>query len=304
MIRRTKRGFGRETCLSLLTSVGILSVITAPVAGQMTAGSASALQRPRDHPIDLLKYELRAVYENNFGQPQRIAREEDFIERLPNGGWRRTGRPPPDAEWIAEGWGGCTIRDGTLRVAPSGFDEAGQPKPVDASRRSHMVVWNSHVFPADFLLEFDVNHCSSTNGLTIVFFSATGRSGEDMFDLSLPPRRGDYKAYHSGALANYSDAYWSRNTEEESASNRLRKNPGFKQLASGESLTTGSSDATRHIRLLKVGGHIEAEVDGRVVLRYDDTASPLGAGRIGLRSMAGVTQVAYSRFRVWEVKRK
>ena len=255
-------------------------------------------------PLDLSQYKLDLVYESDFSRPQKIAREEDFIERSPSGEWRRTGRPPADAEWIAEGWGGCMIRDGKLWVTPSEFDVAGQPKPVEPARRSHMVVWNRRVFPADFLLEFDANHCGSTNGLMIVFFCATGKNGEDMFDLALPPRRGEYKAYHSGVLANYSDAYWSRNNEMEAASNRLRKNPGFIPLAFGESQTTGRTDVTDRVRILKVKGHIEVEVNRKVVLIWDDTVNPLDAGRIGLRSMEGITSVAYDKFKVWEIGRQ
>ena len=167
-----------------------------------------------------------------------------------------------------------------------------------------MVVWNRRVFPGDFLLEFEANPCGSTNGLVIVFFCARGKTGEDMFELAMPPRRGEYMAYHSGALANYSDAYWSRNNETEAVSNRLRKNPGFIQVAFGESRTTGRLDAAHRIRILKDNGHIEIEVDRKVVLVWDDSANPLGAGRIGLRSMEGVTSVAYDKFKVWEIERQ
>ena len=114
----------------------------------------------------------------------------------------------------------------------------------------------------------------------------------------------DYPAYHSGALANYTDSYWSRNTETESVSNRLRKNPGFKEVAAGQSLTTGPTGVTHHLRILKCGAHIEVEVNGRVALQWDDPDPPLGAGRIGLRSMEGVTMVAYDHFKVWRVERK
>lgn len=270
----------------------------------LAAETPVAVQPPRDHPLDLAKYKLRLFYENNFRKPDKIAREEDFIERSPDDAWHRKGRPAPDAEWIAEGQGGCEIRDGKLRVAPSLFDAAGRPMPVESGRRSHMVVWNRRVFPADFLLEFNMNPGGSTNGLAIVLFCATGRNGEDIFDVSLPPRRADYPAYHSGALANYTDSYWSRNTETESVSNRLRKNPGFKEVAAGQSLTTGPTGVTHHLRILKCGAHIEVEVNGRVALQWDDPDPPLGAGRIGLRSMEGVTMVAYDHFKVWRVERK
>jgi hypothetical protein len=269
-----------------------------------TASGQNALRPASDHPIDLSGYELRLLYQNSFSRPQKIAREEDFIERSGSGDWRRKGQPPPDAEWIAEGWGGCTVRDGKLWVAPSEFNGNGRPNPVEPSRRSHMVVWNRRIFPGNFLLSLEMSPCGSSKGLTIVLFCATGKNGEDLFDPSLPPRRADYNTYHSGAIANYTESYWSRNTEAESVSNRLRKNPGFKQVAEGPSLTTGPTNVTHRLRILKVGAHIEVEVNGKVTFRWDDPEKPSGAGRIGLRSMEGVTVVSYDNFKVWQVAPK
>ncbi len=269
------------------------------VARTVTAQTATGT----DAQLDLSKYELRPFYENDFSRPQKIAREEDLIEKVGEV-WRRKASPAPDAEWIAEGWGGAVVRGGRLLVAPSPFDEAGKPRPVEPDQRSHMVIWNRRIFPADFLLELEMSPCGSTNGLTIVFFCGAGRNGEDIFDLSLPPRRADYQAYHSGAVANYTDSYWSRNTETESLSNRLRKNPGFKQVAEGPSLTTGRTDVTHRLRILKSGPRIEIEVNGKIVIKWDDTERPHGAGRIGLRSMEGVTMVAYDNFKVWQVTAK
>jgi len=249
--------------------------------------------------LDLSRYTLRAVYQNDFTKRQKIAREEELIERMPDGAWHRKAKPPRDAEWIAEGWGGVEIGRGKLRVAPSPFDSAG--RPMRAAQRSHMVVWNRGLFPADFLLEFDMSPEGSANGLTIVFLCATGKHGEDIFDLSLPPRRADYQAYHSGAIANYSDSYWSRNTDAESATNRLRKNPGFALVSEGPSLTTGSTSVMHHVRILKSGAHLEIEINGHVTIKWDDPAKPLGAGHIGLRSMDGVTVVSYANFKVWRL---
>jgi len=82
----------------LLAAIGMIPMGAAAVA------PATDLQPHRDYPLDLSQYELRPVYENGFREAQKIAREEDFVERLPSGEWRRTARPPADAEWIAEGW--------------------------------------------------------------------------------------------------------------------------------------------------------------------------------------------------------
>src|SRR5262245_24824663 len=268
-------------------------IVAARIATTQTEAGKAA-------PLDLSGYDLRPFYENDFSRPQKIAREEDLIEQA-GSVWRRKARPAPEAEWIAEGWGGAEVRDGRLLVSPSPFDEAGRPQ---LGRRSHMVVWNRRVFPADFLLELEMSPCGSTNGLTIVLFCAAGRNGEDIFDLSLPPRRAEYQAYHSGAVANYTDSYWSRNNEVESLSNRLRKNPGFRQVAEGPSSTTGPTDVTHRLRILKSGSRIEVEVNGKVLIKWDDAERPLEAGRIGLRSMEGVTMVAYDNFKVWQITPK
>jgi hypothetical protein len=281
----------------------MLSLVVQGCAAQSgSAGPADA--GGTAGPLDLSPYKLKLIYANDFSREQPIAREEDFIARAPDGSWRRAGRPDPNAHWIVEGWGGAEIRDGKLRVAPSAFDPAGRPMPVESGQRSHMVVWNRKVFPADFLLEFEFSPCGSTNGLALVLFCANGKDGGDIFDPALAPRRANYATYHSGEIANYSDSFWSRNTQAESVSNRLRKNPGFRQVAEGPSLTTGPTDATHHVRILKIGPHIEVEINGHVVLGWDDPDTPLGPGRIGFRSMEGVSMVTYERIKAWQVERK
>jgi Domain of unknown function (DUF1961) len=285
--------------------IRLCSLIALTVVATASASAPAVKPGQSDAiPLDLSKYNLRPIYSNNFSSPQKISREEDFIKKSTAGGWRRIGGPDPEAEWIAEGWGGTEVRDGKLRVAPFPFDNQGHLKSSDTANRSHMVVWNRRIFPSNFLLEYEMDPGVSTSGLTIVLFSATGKNGEDIFDLSLPPRRADYQTYHSGEIANYSDSYWSRNTEIESKTNRLRKNPGFKLVAEAPSLTAASSVAPYRMRILKSGAHIEVEINGHVVIKWDDADKPLGAGRIGLRSMEGVTTVTYDNFKVWELAPK
>ena len=227
-------------------------------------------------PLELSKYNLSPVYSNDFTKPQDIVFEEKLVRTLVNLKKVRMSVPGQRAAWIAEGRGGVEIRDGKLRVSPLPFDASGNQ--IKGEQRSHMVVWSSQIFPSDFLAEFEMNPSGSTSGLTIVFFSATGRNGEDLFDTSLPVREADYKNYHSGAIANYSDAYWSRNTDDEASTNRLRKNPGFTLVAQGRSLTIGRADTTHRVRILKFGGHIEIEIDRHVVLKWDDTGTPAWRG--------------------------
>ena len=280
-----------------------LAVVCSVVFALLTGSIAFSQQMQEPGPsLDLSKFKLSLIYQNDFEKPQKIAYETDLFGKLASGELVRTSVPDKRAVWIAEGRGGVDIRGGKLRVSPLPFDAAGQQIKDDP--RSHMVVWSSSIFPADFLAEFEMNPNGSTNGLTIVFFCAVGKNAEDIFDESLPPREADYKNYHSGAIANYSDAYWSRNADDEAATNRLRKNPGFILEAQGQSLTTGTAATVHRIRILKSGGHIEIEINGRVVVKWDNTGTPLGAGRIGFRSMEGVSLITYDNFKVWKISKK
>ena len=282
----------------------LILVFATVIPSCVVAQNPPAKPTPATSSLDLSGYELRAIYSNDFSTQQKIAREEDFITKGSDGAWRRVGKPDPGAEWIAEGWGGSEIRNGGLRVAAVPFDSKGTLNSNDKTNRSHMVVWNRKIFPSNILFEFEMDPGDSTSGLTIVMFSASGKVDKDIFDLSLPPRRADYKTYHSGAIANYSDSYWSRNTEVESKTNRLRKNPCFELVAEAPSLTDAPHTGPFHVRVMKYGGHIEVEVNAHVLFRWDDPGKPLGAGRIGLRSMSGVTLVTYDEFRVSELVRK
>ena len=291
----SKQTFSTLFCL---VTISIMTGVSA-----FSQGRATVMSLPvSDSPIDLSKYKLHSVYSNDFSKPQKIAFERDFTTQDSTGTLRRTGKPDPKAEWIAEGNGGVDVRDGKLRASPLRFDANGNQIP--SKDRSHLVIWSKHIFPADFLAEFDMSPNGSTNGLTIIFVCATAKNGGDIFELPLPPRQADYKAYHSGEIANYSDSYWSRNTEVESVSNRMRKNPGFALVAEGKSLTTGATDVTHHVRMFKIGGHIEMEINGKVIFKWDDPEKPLGSGRIGFRSMDGVSLITYDNFKVWKVTNK
>jgi len=294
-----RRKDAKRMCARHSTTLAVLIGLATLTYGQNAGISRSA---PTSSPIRLGEYKLTRVYSNTFSRTQKIVYEKDLVEKAADGAVRRRVKPSSSAVWIVEGSGGVDIRGGKLRVSPLPFDVKGEQ--IKSGERSHMVVWNATLFPADLLIEFDMSPSGSTNGLTILFFCAAGKNGEDLFDESLPPRNADYKNYHSGAIANYSDAYWSRNTQEEAATNRLRKNPGFALVAEGDSLTLGATDVTHHVRVLKSGGHIEIEINGRVVLNWDDPNKPLGAGRIGFRSMSGVSMIAYDNFKVWKVSKK
>ena len=280
-------------------------ILSLACAGLMLAGgSASALDHTQQvgTPLNLAAVELELAYSNDFSGDDRIDRETDFVAD-----GKRTGLPGPGAEWIAEGWGGADICAGKLWVAPAAFKTCGEKVKSPRQDPSHMVVWNKNRFPANMMFEFTVNHNGSDNGLTLVFFAAEGDQGQDIFNLDLPPRNGVYRNYNKGRLKNYTVSYWSRNQKPslvlrgEAYSNRIRKNPGANVLATNASLTDKCNDCDFGVRILKIGGHITAEINGTVVNHVTDT-DPHGGGYIGLRSMQGVNKVSYDNFKVWSVR--
>jgi hypothetical protein len=68
-------------------------------------------------------------------------------------------------------------------------------------------------------------------------------------------------------------------------------------------MTTGPPGVTHRGRILNAGGHIEVEINDRVVLKWDDPGVPHGAGRIGFRSMKGVTTIEYDNLKIWSVSK-
>jgi len=274
------------------------------------SAQSNQLQSMPDHPIDLSSYELVKVYDNDFSEYQKIEYEENLLIREPDGEYRRVRKPAIDAEWIVEGWGEAEVRDGKLFVSPLQFDQNNGLIPLDKYTqgslrgKSHVVTWNKNRFPVDLLLDFKVTHFQSDDGLTLVFFSASGLDGESIFDLSLPPRWANYPNYHHGKLKSYTDSYWSRNNGKENASNRLRKNPGKKLVAQGHSNILAGFDNEYHIRILKIKNLIEIEVNGKRVVSWEDPESPLGPGYIGLRNMSGIDLVSYDDFKVYKATEK
>ena len=274
------------------------TMFTIVIAGFVAAGCAAQAQG-----LDTASLDFELIYDNDFSDADTIDFENTFVTD-----GKRTRLPDTGAEWIAEGWGGAEVCGGKLWVAPVAFTACGKRVEIPTSGPSHMVVWNKARFPADMMFEFTVNQHGSDDGLTLVLFAAEGVKGEDIFDLTLPPRNGVYRNYNKGQLANYTVSYWSRNKKPslvakgEQYTNRVRKNPGANMLATNASLTDKCNDCDFKVRILKVGGNITAEINGTVVNHVTDPA-PHGSGFIGLRSMQGVDRVSYDDFKVWSVTR-
>jgi hypothetical protein len=201
---------------------------------------------------------------------------------------------PWQERWTLEGPGILTQEGGRLRVQ--------EPAP-DAEGANHMVLWNRQTFPKDFVAEWEFTP-NEVAGLCIVFFSAAGVGGEDVFDDALAPRDGTFVQYINGDINCYHISYF-RNTCGRSPNCALRKNVGFWRASAGYDWIPLEAGVTSRLTLVKRGAHLQFAVNDRISIDWVDdgvTRGPiLGAGKIGLRQMM-TTDGWYDSFRVWAVK--
>ena len=158
-------------------------------------------------------------------------------------------------------------------------------------------------------MSFDIG-CGRING----FFTggrpevARAVDGGSPFELGLPKRAGKFGEYIRGGLQCYHCSYWATVRGILRRTANLRKNPGFAMPAVGIDRIGGTGPGPHRVRLLKVGGRIQLETQGRLALVFEDdgnTHGPkLGDGYIGLRQMAHSRRVSYTHFKVWKVEPK
>lgn len=238
-----------------------------------------------DGELDLNGYRLTPIYETEFEKPLNWIVEDELFE-----GDRRT-RRPEGKDWVLEGGGKAWTQGGRLVVLNNG---------------QHQVLWSTQEFPADFLLEFGMSPRDPRSGLGIVFFAARSLDGGSPFELDLPRRAGKFGEYIRGELQCYHCSYWATVRGILRRTANLRKNPGFAMPAVGIDRIGGTGPGPHRVRLLKVGGRIQLETEGRLALVFEDdgnTHGPkFGDGYIGLRQMAHSRRVSYTHFKVWKVE--
>ena len=201
--------------------------------------------------------------------------------------------------WVMEGPGVTAFEDGWMKMASEEADSA--------SKEGHIVYWCPGDFPESFVAEWEMR-ITSKSGLCIVFFSARGLNGEDIFDPSLPKRTGIFRQYHTGAISCYHISYYASTPSSPGRiTSNMRKNSGFYLVANGPPGIEPGSDAVHAVRLIKDAAHIQLQVDGKVIIDWTDDGKRygpvLGGGKIGLRQMQW-TVGQYRNFRVYELRRE
>jgi hypothetical protein len=178
------------------------------------------------------------------------------------------------SDWALEGNADWGIRDGRLRV--------------DALPDRYATIWWRQDLPADCLIEYRAHVLPpGGDGNNVnTFLYATGPAGEDVLALGLTGR---YQDYHD--IPNYIVTLTSTYS-------RLRRCPGFVELS--ERLDVHSEPGkTYDVRILKVGGRIQAAFNDRVWHDVTDPA-PHVRGRLALRAWHGANE--YHFVRLWAIE--
>ena len=160
-------------------------------------------------------------------------------------------------------------------------------------QKANFVYWCPEDFPADIAVSWDFWPIREP-GLCILFFSATGMQGEDLFDPKLDPRAGEYQQYHHGDINALHVSYFRRKHAPERAFHlcNLRKSHGFHMVCQGADPlpSVGDADPPYRIGVVKCGPEVAFSInDLPVFLWVDDgesTGPVLGGGKIGFRQMA------------------
>lgn len=172
----------------------------------------------------------------------------------------------------------------------------------------HHVFWCSEDFPADFIVEWELQNQETDAGLCIIFFSALGNNGESIFDPSFPKRDGVFKQYtKSKHFNNYHISYYANGKDNRAREiSHLRKNSGFDKVQIGEPGIPVKSAEIHKMRLVKDGAHITCFIDGRKVIDWTDDGKEYGpvlkGGKIALRQMKW-THFRYRNFKVWSINK-
>ena len=99
---------------------------------------------------------------------------------------------PADIFWFRmEGDAAVTVPQGRMRMENCRDPGEGQA--------ANFVYWCPEDFPSDIAVAWDFWPVREP-GLCILFFSAMGANGEDLFDSGLAERKGEYRQYHSSDI--------------------------------------------------------------------------------------------------------
>ncbi len=198
------------------------------------------------------------------------------------------------------------IREGTVNVSfPAGKMRLESVLDPTLGQKANYVFWCPKEFPADVQIEWDFQPIKEP-GLAMLFFSAAGKAGTDMFSKELEPRTGEYQQYHHGDINAFHVSYFRRMWEEERSFHtcNLRKSYGFHLVAQGADPMPDADEikAPYHIAVRKQGRAVQFAINDLELFHFEDDGASWGpllaGGRIGFRQMAPLV-AEYSNLKVY-----
>ena len=204
------------------------------------------------------------------------------------------------SDWHFEGDVQAGIVDGRLRF------EATETSEVTKGN-----IWWKKSFSGPIRIEYDYQSATE-HGLSMVWWHAAGRNGEDLLSFE---RSGRYEDYVKGRMNGYHISYHRFG----SGACNLRKSYGFHMLATAEDPIVAEDLDLHRISIYNQGNRIRFEVDGRLIHDFFDRGEPciegeswnhdapcpgtgpaLAEGKIGIRHTQ--RQAAfYDNFRVYRL---
>lgn len=211
-------------------------------------------------------------------------------------------------DFVMEGDASVTFENGKMRMKNN----------LDASlgQASNFVFWCNQKFPDSIAVEWEFRPIEEP-GLAIMFFSANGQNGKDLFDPSLAKRTGQYKQYHSSDIDAFHVSYY-RHSEESERGFRLcnlRKSAGFHMVAQGADPLAPVEDVKQpyKIRIIKDKEIVQfflydpvTDTEVKAFEFVDDGTTYgdlLEGGYIGFRQKSPLV-AEYSNLKVYNVTRR
>lgn len=227
----------------------------------MTTGQPTETGAVHTAKSPLIPESWRAIYANPLAKPEHVA------------------------DFRMEGEAAVTFPLGRMRLESVRDEAEGQ--------RANFVLWCPEDFPADAAISWDFWPVREP-GLAIMFFSASGTEGRDLFDSSIKPRTGEYDQYHHGEMNAFHVSYFRRKWTEERKFQtcNLRKSYGFHLVAQGADPIPSVMDAVGPYKMLivKDGYRIAFAVNNLPVFSWEDDGEtyglPIAGGKLGFRQMA------------------
>lgn len=196
-------------------------------------------------------------------------------------------------DWSMEGEGSVLFKSGWMEM-------------FSLKEASHHVFWCPKDLPTNFVAEWEVQNIDTDSGLCIIFFSAKGENGEDIFDPNLKKRTGIFRQYTKSDLNNYHISYYANAPNKPKRPfSHLRKNKGFVKVHVGRPGIPSNSKEVHKIQLIKKNNHIVMHLDGKIIIDWKDDGesfgSVLGSGKFAFRQMQW-TRFRYRNLKIWELK--